>query len=168
MTIIIIPCPWCVSIMSSYVLFQLVKLLVGSAEEPFTCVTLALAVAYQGLINSALDKCFPVVTVKRKSTEDPWITEKIRKKIRQRQKVFKKQGRSKAWKKLKKITMKMIKFHREQYIERHKIIITTPGANALFYRNVRAYNSPEKPKIWNISRSSNNAPLTKVLLTYLL
>ena len=45
---------------------------------------------------------------------------------------------------------RMIKFRREQYIERHKIQITTPGASALFYRNVRAYNTPGKPKIWDI------------------
>ena len=87
---------------------------------------------YQKMTMSAMTECFPLVTVKRKSTDDPWITEKIRKKIRQRKKIFKKQGRSKAWKKLKKITTKMIKFRREQYMERHKILITSPGASALF------------------------------------
>ena len=97
-----------------------------------------------------MKKCYPVITVKKKSTDDPWITEKIRKKIRQRKKIFKKQGRSKAWKKLKKMTTKMIKFRRDQYMERHKILLTSPGASALFYRNVRTYNSAEKPAIWNV------------------
>ena len=57
--------------------------------------------------------CYPVITVKKKTTENPWITDKIRKKIKQRKSVFKKQGRSKAWKKLKKLTVKMIKFKRK-------------------------------------------------------
>ena len=108
------------------------------------------AAKYQELINEAMAECYPIITVKKKSTDDPWITEKIRKRIKQRKFFFKKQGRSKAWKKLKKITRKMIKLKREQYIEKHKIVITSPGAAATFFKNVRSYNTAEKPSIWDI------------------
>ena len=37
------------------------------------------ATEYQNLMNYAMNECYPIVTVKRKSTEDPWITDKIRK-----------------------------------------------------------------------------------------
>ena len=47
------------------------------------------AVAYQTIINEAMNTCYPMITVKRKSSEDPWITDKIGKKIRQRKSVFK-------------------------------------------------------------------------------
>ena len=70
------------------------------------CNSDAKAEAYQALITSALDSCFPVVTIKRKSTEDPWITEKMRRKIEKRKAIFKKHGRSKAWKSLKKSPQK--------------------------------------------------------------
>ena len=80
---------------------------------------------YQEVVNAAMKECFPLVTVKRKSTDDPWITDKIRKKIKQRKKVFKKQGRSKAWKKLKKLTTKMIKFRRDQYMD--CLLYTSPS-----------------------------------------
>ena len=102
-------------------------------------------------MDAAMSECFPVITVKRKSTEDPWITEKIRKKIRKRKAIFKSEGRSVRWKRIKKITAKMIKFKREQYMERHKLIITSPDLSAHFFKNVRAYNSVEKPVIWNVS-----------------
>ena len=59
-----------------------------------------------------MSDCFPVITVRRKSTEGPWITPKIRLKIKRRKAVFKKQGRSKVWKKLKKVTTKMINIWR--------------------------------------------------------
>ena len=72
------------------------------------------------------------------------------KKIRQRKAIFKRHGRSKAWKRLKKIINKMIKFRREEYIDRHKILITSPDACRHFFRNVRTYNSSEKPQIWDI------------------
>ena len=127
------------------------------------------AVAYQALINEAMNTCYPMITVKRKSSEDPWITDKIRKKIRQRKSVFKCQGRSKAWKRLKEITTKMIKFKRSHYMEKHKIFITTPGAAATFFKNVRAYNSAEKPKIWDVKSirpSLTNAQLALELSTY--
>ena len=39
------------------------------------------AKAYQNLMSGAMDACYPVVTVKRKSSEDPWITDKIRKNL---------------------------------------------------------------------------------------
>ena len=45
----------------------------------------------------------------------------------------------------------MIAFKRNQYMERHKIIITSPDLSAHFFKNVRAYNSAEKPEIWNVS-----------------
>ena len=68
------------------------------------------ATNYQNLMNSAMSTCFPVVTVRRKTSEDPWITDKIRKKIRRRKALFRAQGRSRAWKKLKKVTTKMIQY----------------------------------------------------------
>ena len=39
----------------------------------------AKAQAYQDLMNHAMKECFPIVMVKQKSTEDPWIMDKIRK-----------------------------------------------------------------------------------------
>ena len=69
------------------------------------------AKCYQDLINGAMNDCFLVITVKRKSSEHPWINDKIRKKIALRKRIFKKEGRSKTWKKIKKTTKRMIKFH---------------------------------------------------------
>ena len=64
--------------------------------------------------------------------------------------MFKRHGRSKAWKRLKRITKNMIKLRRERYFEEHKIIISSPGASSTFFKNVRAYKTVEKPKIWDI------------------
>ena len=97
-----------------------------------------------------MNASYPVVTIKRKSSEDSWITDKIRKKIRKRKAIFRRQGRSPAWKKVNKLTDRMIKFKRKQYMENHKILITLPDSSQHFFRNVRTYNSAEKPKIWNI------------------
>ena len=99
---------------------------------------------------SAMTACFPVITTKRKSTDDPWINDRIRKRIRQRRSVFRREGRSEKWKKLKKKSDKMIKFRREKYLEEHKLIITEPDSSKRFFKNVRAYGCSEKPRIWDI------------------
>lgn len=83
-----------------------------------------------------MDQCYPIVTIKRKSTEDPWITDKIRWKIRKRKAIFKKEGRSKAWKKIKKICVRMIKYHREKYLESHKLLLTSPDSASRFFRRL--------------------------------
>ena len=48
----------------------------------------AKADAYQSLIDAAMDRFFPVRTVKRKSTDLPWINKAIRRKIRRRMAVY--------------------------------------------------------------------------------
>ena len=52
--------------------------------------------------------------------------------------------------KLKKVTTKMIKFRRDKYMEKHKFIITSPDSSRNFFRNVRMYNTVERPKIWDL------------------
>ena len=98
-----------------------------------------------------MDTFYPRVYIKKKSTDDPWINDNIRKRIRQRRSVFKREGRLRKWKKLKKICERMIKRRREAYFEKHKIVLSSPDAARKFFQNVNAYKSSEKPKIWNIN-----------------
>ena len=44
----------------------------------------------------------------------------------------------------------MIKFQRDLYMDKHKILITSPDSSRNFFRNVRAYNTVERPAIWNV------------------
>ena len=60
---------------------------------------------YNRECDDAVKRFFPVVTVKRKSTDNPWI----RKQLRQRAKIFRKEGRSSLWKKMKKKTFNLMR-----------------------------------------------------------
>ena len=60
-------------------------------------------------------KCFPIKKRTVKDTDDPWILIGIRKKIRLRKRIFKKDGRSDRWKKLKKVTEEKIKEAKAKY-----------------------------------------------------
>ena len=65
--------------------------------------------------------------------------------------IFRREGRSRKWKKLNKLCNTLIKSRREKYFERHKILITCPGAAARFFQNVWSYKDVEKPQIWNLN-----------------
>ena len=61
----------------------------------------AKAEAYQAKMDWAMDAFFPLRTMKKKSTDLPWINRAIRKRIRRRMAVYRKEGRSELWKFLK-------------------------------------------------------------------
>ena len=56
-----------------------------------------------------MDECFPFKYIRRRSNEAPWITEGIRRKIQMRLAIFKRDGRSRKWKRLNKHIQKLIK-----------------------------------------------------------
>ena len=55
---------------------------------------------YQRKIMGAIENFFPVITVRRKNTDPPWINAKVRRLIRRRKAVYCDQGRSKVWRKM--------------------------------------------------------------------
>ena len=61
------------------------------------------------VINQITDECFPWKERKIRSTDDPWITDEIRKPIKRHKKKFNKQRRSKAWYAIKDLTRIKIK-----------------------------------------------------------
>ena len=58
---------------------------------------------------AALEACFPLVKMRRKSTDPPWINAAVRRKFAQQRGIYRREGRSKKWKRLKKITEDIIK-----------------------------------------------------------
>ena len=74
------------------------------------------ASVYQSKVTAALEKCFPLVTVQRKSTDPPWFNRRIRKHLKQQRSVYRREGRSSKWKRLKKITADLIAHRRSLYV----------------------------------------------------
>ena len=64
-----------------------------------------------------IDEKLPWKTTKFRSTDDPWINDTIRKRKTQRKGVFRREGRSHKWKRLKHATTKMIDDAREAYYD---------------------------------------------------
>ena len=57
---------------------------------------------------SAMNACFPLLKIKKKSTDPPWFNAAVRRKLEQRKKIYRREGRSASWKRLKKVTEAII------------------------------------------------------------
>ena len=64
----------------------------------------AKAELYQEAVTGALEQFFPLITVRKKSTDCPWISNRIRKLIRRRKGIYRREGRSSKWRRIKKLT----------------------------------------------------------------
>ena len=64
-----------------------------------------------------MDKHIPLKKHTRKSTDEPWFNEGIGKKVKQRQEVFRREGRSRNWKELKSITVDMTERSRKRFYD---------------------------------------------------
>ena len=60
------------------------------------------AAAYEAIVMGGVAHHFPLITTRRKDTDPPWINDRVRRRIRRRCCIYKEEGRSVAWKKLKK------------------------------------------------------------------
>lgn len=109
------------------------------------------ALAFDSTCKWAMDKFFPDVTVKRKSTDDPWINDTILDLMEKRSKIFRNSGeRTAGWKKLNKHITKLVKKRKRKYYDFHGIAMMDPQQTRKFFKNVRAFKDKERPEIWDV------------------
>ena len=82
----------------------------GSASEAANNLCVAL--------ETITDMCFPKIWVNYKSTDDPWITREIRRKIRKRKRLYKKEGKSGRYKALRDDIKKLIEEKKQKEIDK--------------------------------------------------
>ena len=108
------------------------------------------ASAYQRHIDRAMDTFFPLRTVKKKSTDPPWLNRATKKKIRRRNEIYMKEGESELWRWMKKTIDDIIRDRKKGYMEEKKKQLTSEDANRSFFRLVKAFNTPEKPQTFDV------------------
>ena len=68
-------------------------------------------------LDRAMSTFFPLITRRLRSDQDPWINTYLEHLIERRKKIFKLQGRSKSWKRVKKRTEAIIVERKRGYLE---------------------------------------------------
>ena len=107
------------------------------------------AEVYQREVIAALESYFPLITVRKKSTDCPWINNRIRKLISRRKGIYRREGRSSKWRRLKKVTEDLIRRRREVYLESQKECLLVDDARRNFFRNVKAFKSKDRPSAFD-------------------
>ena len=109
------------------------------------------AAALNVILSKAMNECFPLKTTVRRESGPPWINHTVLSQIRKRRKVYIKEGRSHRWKAMKKKTAKLVRMRAAYYMETQKRTLLASDAARAFYKNVRAYQSKEKPPNFNVT-----------------
>ena len=64
-----------------------------------------------------MERFFPLIMVRKKSSDCPWINGKIRRLIKKWKGIYRSEGRSEKWRKLKKLTEELLKKRQGVYLQ---------------------------------------------------
>ena len=81
-----------------------------------------------------MEACFPLITMKRKASDPPWINRAFRKKLERRMGIYKREGRSGKWKWLKRVTGQMIEQRISRYVLSQKDALLAKDGDCIFLR----------------------------------
>ena len=106
--------------------------------------------AFQDTLLAKMDQFFPEKTTTRREKDPPWINPHFRALVRKRRRVYHREGRSFKWKALMKKVRKLVRKRAGRYWEHQKRTLLAPDAGRSFFRNVKSYNSKEKPPQFDV------------------
>ena len=109
-----------------------------------------MAIALQLLLDDLTNKHFPQKTIKRKESDLPWIDDKAKGMIKKKAAVYKAEANSPRWQRLREKLDEYLGKRQEAYLARQRDKMTGVDADKQFFRNVRAYNSAERPKQFDV------------------
>ena len=95
------------------------------------------------MLDCAIDTCFPEKRILVKTTDKPWMNERIRRAIRKRKRKFRVDKRRKKWKKLKAYTAALIKERKKEYLENIKKSVREAGNTRAYYQAIKRLDKKE-------------------------
>ena len=108
------------------------------------------AESFQAILDELMNKHFKFKTVVRREDDPPWLNAKIKRMIKKRRRVYDREGRSKKWKDMKATSDELCRKRCKLYVERQKETLTAADASRAFFRNVKAFDSKEKPTVFDV------------------
>ena len=101
----------------------------------------------EGVILELTDRHFPLVRVRKRSNEDPWIHQGIRRLLKKKIRIYKKSGRSQAWWDTDSLLQKEISDSKETYVE--KMLAQGNSGKSFYAATKNLKGSGAKPK-WSV------------------
>ena len=101
-------------------------------------------------LSRKMDNFFPEKTTTKREKDPPWINAHVRALIRKRRRVYHREGRTIRWKALMKKVRNLVRKRASRYWEHQKSNLLAPDAGRTFFKNVKAYNSKERPPQFDV------------------
>ena len=105
---------------------------------------------HQDVVTKAIEKSFEKKTSKKKSSEPSWVSAEIRKNIKRRRAVFKREGRGQNWWKIKLDSKRIFNARRNKYNAEKKNIIFAAGPNS-FFTCINAFLGEGVQEPWDVA-----------------
>ena len=118
---------------------------------------------FHKVIVGTCERIIPWKKARVRSTDDPWITAGIRKKVRQRKGVYKREGRSRKWRRLKATSSYMTYRARKGFYDRAVKKMKQPGS--LPFQAIKKLKDHENPASWSLPDLNPKAELSEILET---
>ena len=90
------------------------------------------------------------MTVKRRSNDPLWHNWKVKKRIKQAKGVYRREGRSPKWRRLRALLEALIERRREKYAGSQKDVLLAKDGSRSFFKNVRSHKSAKKIKPFDV------------------
>ena len=100
---------------------------------------------FQDYVGTIVDDLFPLVTVRCRSNEDPWVTHGIRRLAKKKKRVFKREGKSTLWVTLRDKMDDLLEKSKAEYVAK----VEKQGPRA-YFSAVKRLSSRIKPDDWSI------------------
>ena len=108
------------------------------------------AAAFQVVLDSLMDKHFPIKVRRKKASDLPWLNDTAKKKIKKKKAVYKAEGKSERWTALRDALDAYLATRQEVFLQNQRTKFTGPEAKKNFYKNVKHYRNAEKPKDFSV------------------
>lgn len=101
-------------------------------------------------LQSYTNSCFPLCERMVKDSHLPWASRPFQRKVRQRNRCFKYNGRGRRWKDLKRQSRELLQASQKAFLSRIKDKKVENGSSKALYEAVKTLKHREAPKKWNI------------------
>ena len=107
----------------------------------------ALVSAFEARIACLTDELFPLRTVRARSNEEPWITEGIRRLSKLKKRIFKRDGKSSFWFRLRDEMVEKLATSKSAFMDK----AASSGSQKAFYSATKAISTCERPSQWSVA-----------------
>ena len=100
---------------------------------------------FEEWLNNATNECFPLRDVRVRSNEDPWITNGIRRRAKRKRRLYRRKGRTPAWRAADEALQAEIAGKKQEFVDK---LLEDPGKS--YYRAVKRLGTAGTQKDWGI------------------